>query len=589
MITFEHTLSATAMAPTKRSFSVHRSLVVPLVLCMTSVVSLGCSGETADEVEGAEAVDLLPTPGAAVTAPEPVDTESVSPEPASTEPSEVQAMPSATPPEPEPEPQLASNPLAKLTNAEYVESLRILLDIPRDSAAFAQVLDVLPSEPLENGLRNNALNQTLTQVEVSGLEQVASIAADVFLEAVTNVRGLAARLGCVELGAADVSPCIVDFGIQLMERAYRRGPSESYKTEVESLLVRLNDVIHTKGMDPVGFNYRMLKLRALITYVALSPEFMLLVERGTADLGDQPRPLRPYELGSRLSYFLTGAPPDDELLDAAASGALEDPAERIVQVDRLLGTEAGRDVFAEVFIGWLGVDPASDSDEHFAVLDTLVKDWVASDRPFRDFYQAPVEVPHADGTTSTEPFGVLGSQAFVSAHTEYPTPSFITRGVFVFENLLCGTLPSNIPEAAFQEETQTPLEVFEVHAKNPCAACHVLFDNYGAVFQQFDGENSMFDPAVATFGTSFGLAPVGDVSGEVSGLADLGAKLAESEQAANCATKLMYRHATRRSVEPGVGEAEVARLTAEWLASDTSVKSLVRSIVGTEDFARFVP
>ena len=52
--------------------------------------------------------------------------------------------------------------------------------------------------------------------------------------------------------------------------------------------------------------------------------------------GPNPAPIRPYELASRLSYFLWSSQPDDELLRVAGSGALSRPEVQQAQVIRML-------------------------------------------------------------------------------------------------------------------------------------------------------------------------------------------------------------------------------------------------------------
>ena len=481
-------------------------------------------------------------------------------------------------------------PLARLTNDEFVRSLTQLLELSGNVPALRAAREALAAEPNDNGLVNNANNQVLTQIAVGGFEQLVAAASEAYLDGVSNEADLAARLGCAALGEDEISTCVSNFGSDLMERGYRRGPSPEHAEAIGALLTRINEIIRTGGEDPASFSNRSLKVRSLIGYVALSPEFLLLAEPTTAPVG-QARQLGPYEVGSRLSYFLTGAPPDALLLQAAAGNRLGTAAERLSHVDRLLQTSDGRDQFAGLFMGWLGVHAPGEATKDYEALATLMRDWIGSEGPFSGFYQAPVEVTHTDGTTSFEPLGVLGSQAFVSAHTEFPAPSFITRGVFVVENLLCGTLPQDIPDEAFEQGSQTELQVFEGHAKQPCASCHVIFDNYGAVFQQFEPETNRFDAALQPFGTNFDLFTIGDVSGEVSSLSELGSKLAASQTAATCMTELLYRNATRRDVdEGGLDDEYVRRLSAQWLTgADTSMKALLRKIVESDEFSIFVP
>jgi len=77
-----------------------------------------------------------------------------------------------------------------------------------------------------------------------------------------------------------------------------------------------------------------------------SPQFLYVVEEGVAeaDLPTGLLRLTPWELASRLSYFLWSTMPDDALLAAAAAGRLSDPAQLEAEVgaarDRLRAISA---------------------------------------------------------------------------------------------------------------------------------------------------------------------------------------------------------------------------------------------------------
>jgi len=109
----------------------------------------------------------------------------------------------------------------------------------------------------------------------------------------------------------------------------------------------------------------------------------------------------------------------------------------------------------DLLLGWLAIDDRAD-EASVTQLRAFLEDWVVNDRPLSDFYTAPVIVGHVDGTESEEPFGVLGARAVVASHTSSPTPSFINRGEFITERLLCATLPEDLPDAALAVDPVTP-------------------------------------------------------------------------------------------------------------------------------------
>ncbi|MEM9462999.1 MAG: DUF1592 domain-containing protein [Myxococcota bacterium] len=419
---------------------------------------------------------------------------------------------------------------------------------------------------------------------------------DVFLAEVATVEDLALRMECPQDAedGLDLSSCTRQFGANLLSKAFRRDATDQEIANIEALVNEVDDLLVESDQDLAAFDSHILRLRTVVRYVLLSADFLLLVERGTADAADGPRapiPLTSAEIATRLSYFITGAPPDEALMVDVHEGRLSDPSVRLEHADRLLDSEAGRAQLTKTLNSWLGIDAATVDAEDAASLSTFIDEWFAEEKPFEDLYKAPVSVVHVDETQTEEPFGVLGLRAFVASHSAFPTPSFITRGVFVVERLLCSQLPSDIPAEALDGEEMTPLEVFQEHAKEPCATCHVVFDNYGAAFQRFDTETSRYDPEANELGDSFDLLDLGGVSGVVGGVADLGRVMGQSERAPACLAELWYRKAARRGLDAG-GEDDEAldALIKEWQGSgNTSMKSLMRSIVTAEDFTLLFP
>src|SRR5690606_23826255 len=66
--------------------------------------------------------------------------------------------------------------------------------------------------------------------------------------------------------------------------------------------------------------------------------------------------LGPFELASRLSYFLTGSMPDEELLSAAERGDLYDLVLIEQQARRLLTSARAKERVREFHSQWLGLD-----------------------------------------------------------------------------------------------------------------------------------------------------------------------------------------------------------------------------------------
>lgn len=75
-------------------------------------------------------------------------------------------------------------------------------------------------------------------------------------------------------------------------------------------------------------------MKAAVAAVLASPRFLYLYDETPPEDGSSP--LDSYELASRLSFFLWGSIPDDQLLKRAQAGTLTDPEVLATEVDRML-------------------------------------------------------------------------------------------------------------------------------------------------------------------------------------------------------------------------------------------------------------
>ncbi|HIE68729.1 MAG TPA: DUF1592 domain-containing protein, partial [Planctomycetes bacterium] len=90
-------------------------------------------------------------------------------------------------------------------------------------------------------------------------------------------------------------------------------------------------------------------MRETLTMVLLSPHFLYhtVAEAGGGS--------RQYELASRLSYFLWGSMPDQELMELAARGTLGDAEVLDQQVQRLLADDRAEDFVEDFTTQWLSI------------------------------------------------------------------------------------------------------------------------------------------------------------------------------------------------------------------------------------------
>ena len=90
-------------------------------------------------------------------------------------------------------------------------------------------------------------------------------------------------------------------------------------------------------------------MRETLAMMLISPQFLYHT------VIDQAAAAKPYELASRLSYFLWGSMPDEELFNLAASGELNDPAIIEVQTRRLLADKRAVSFVENFSTQWLSI------------------------------------------------------------------------------------------------------------------------------------------------------------------------------------------------------------------------------------------
>jgi hypothetical protein len=262
--------------------------------------------------------------------------------------------------------------------------------------------------------------------------------------------------------------------------------------------------------------------------VLISPHFLFRVEEPNP--GAAPRLLDGFALASRLSYFLWGTMPDEDLTKVAATGKLNDDKILAEQTIRLLKDPRTRD-FAEQFVEqWLntrelGRDIKPDPKLFPAYYDAEIQSGIRYEpilffqelltanlsllnlidskftimsnklakhygiKPAKPLRQQPVVVELPEGSHRG---GVLGMAA-VLAVSSYPNrTSPVLRGKWILDAML-GTPapppPAGVPPLEDKVGTapQTLRERLERHRLNPaCGVCHNRIDPLGFGLENYD-------------------------------------------------------------------------------------------------------
>ena len=126
-----------------------------------------------------------------------------------------------------------------------------------------------------------------------------------------------------------------------VRRAYRRDVTEDDLKPVRRF--------YDAGRKERDFD---LGIQRALERLLVSPQFLFRIEAQPANAADVYK-LSPFEVASRLSFFLWSSIPDDELLDAASKGTILQTAELNRQVDRMLADNRSESMISNFGAQWL--------------------------------------------------------------------------------------------------------------------------------------------------------------------------------------------------------------------------------------------
>ncbi len=299
-------------------------------------------------------------------------------------------------------------------------------------------------------------------------------------------------------------------------RAYRRPLTSADRSAIK----KIYDTRVRENAPPRAAALDALKM------ILCSPSFLYFSEV-TAE--KEPK-LGPYDLATRLSYALWAAPPDAELLAAAAAGKLTAPAEIRKHSARLLADERVGGFVSAFLEAWLrlrdlgSMPPPRETmrvfyaenlpeamkteprlffrhllRENGSVRQFLDADYTFADKRLAKLYELPEAktLRIADGfqrvslAGSRQRGGLLGMAGVLTVSANGVETSPVTRGVWVMENIL-GIKPAPPPDVVPAIEPDvtgitTIRERLAKHRTDPaCNECHRKIDPLGFSLENFD-------------------------------------------------------------------------------------------------------
>ena len=155
--------------------------------------------------------------------------------------------------------------------------------------------------------------------------------------------------GCYPASPNEERPCAESIVSRLATEAYRRPVS------AEDLAGPMS--FYESGVAQGGFE---VGVRTALQAILASPSFLFRLERGPSGaLGGENYPLSDLDLASRLSFFLWGIGPDQELLGLAGLGSLSDAAILEQQVERMLADPRSKALATRFASQWLRLQDAA--------------------------------------------------------------------------------------------------------------------------------------------------------------------------------------------------------------------------------------
>ncbi|MFL3665854.1 MAG: DUF1592 domain-containing protein [Verrucomicrobiota bacterium] len=458
------------------------------------------------------------------------------------------------------------NWVRRLTVPEYIETVRSLTGVE----IAKEARETLPPDIRADGFSNTAYNLTVDLKHIEAYSRLAGIIAGKM-----NVRQFAKRFSRKRGFTDDVMRDLV----AKMSKWLLRAPLEEHE------VAAFRGVSTTVAAAGGTFEEA---LSLLVEAMLQSPRFLYRVENERGD--GTAWPVSEYELASRMSYIIWGAPPDTQLLEAAENGQLFEDDGLEAQLQRMLDDPRAAKRSAEFVHEWLNLGrlanmkpnpekfPQWNSDlandmraETIAFFDDVV--W-KQNRPLADLlnakltyatprlarhYGLPVQgggQARYDLKSVPERGGLLTQGSVLTIGGD--EASMVTRGLFVLHDLLRSGVkdppPSVNTEPVPSKAGLTQRNIARKRiADKTCGGCHIKFEPLAFGLEKFDGigafqekdehGNTLRDDGAILFPGTAKTVPY-DSSAELMNL------LASSDRVQQCLTWKVAQFALGRPLGP---------------------------------------
>jgi Protein of unknown function (DUF1592)/Protein of unknown function (DUF1588)/Protein of unknown function (DUF1595)/Protein of unknown function (DUF1587)/Protein of unknown function (DUF1585) len=485
--------------------------------------------------------------------------------------------------------------LHRLNNVEYDNSIRDLIgDTSTPSLGF-------PKDNVALGFDNEAAVLSVSSLHVEKYSGAATALVDSLLSSNRRSRVLSCSQGAST--DACVQPAIAAFAA----KAWRR----PLGADTQNRLMALYQAAIAKGGTPEQ------GLRTTLRAILVSPRFLFRTELDADPASTSSHPLDPFELASRLSYFLWSSTPDGALLDAAAKSELTTPAQVGAQVGRMLADPRAA-ALTQNFAGqWMGVRQAGQANPNakFAAFtpnlrndflseaSTFFQSFLVENKPPAEMLTASYSyindalakyygLPLPGSSTvvkrslqGSPRAGLLTQGSWLLMTSTAARTSPVRRGKWVLGQLLCSEPPPpppNVPALTESSVTPTTLrEQMQQHrASASCAACHNLMDPIGLAFENFDAVGQYRATDTGNPIDTRGTLPDGTA---FEGQGTLAASIAAGPEFDRCFSSKVFGYALGRQVAE-YDNCTLDELTSKLQKPGAGLSDLINDIAQTSAF-----
>ena len=416
---------------------------------------------------------------------------------------------------------------------------------------------------------------------------------------------------CTPKDRAAEEPCARNILSTFATRAYRRPVTDE---DVQTLMS-----FYKAGRAEDSFDAG---IQRGLERILAAPSFLFRVEREPRQVTASAYRLGDLDLASRLSFFLWGSVPDEELLNAAVRGTLKDPAALERQVQRMLRDPRSKALVNNFANRWLELskmsgavpdtDVYSEFDENLRdAMEQETKLFVASqiqdNRPVPELLTANYSflnerlakhygIPNVYGshyrryTFTDEVRGGLLGQASILTVTSYGNrTSVVMRGRWVLANLLGAPPPPPPPDvpalkdAGMDGAPRSLRDRMEAHRKNPvCASCHQRMDPIGFALENFDADGKWRTSSDGERIDAAASLPDGTRFEGVNGLRAL--LVSHQEDVVRTLSAKLLAYAIGRGLEY-YDQPAVRKIAREAAKNDFRWSSIIRGIVHSTPFS----